>query len=142
MHKNTYKTQNHREQHVFSTCQKHISITLNKPRRAPCPPCEGPSNVSCSFVSFLLLKVVLHTKPCKVGWCNLEGWSRPLLGGAINRETSGDVKVDQIHTKFVEQDVNLLPRPAVQISNVWSKWARLALPITVTTLQVTRWPVS
>ena len=27
---------------------------------------------------FLWLKVVLQAKPCKGGWCNLEGWSRLL----------------------------------------------------------------
>ena len=29
---------------------------------------------------FLRLKVVLQTKPCKGGRCNLEGWSRLLVG--------------------------------------------------------------
>ncbi len=45
------------------------------------------------------------------------------LAGAINRETSSDMKVDQIRTKFGERDVESLLRPAVKFSHVWSKWA-------------------
>ncbi len=47
------------------------------------------------------------------------------LAGAINRETSSDMKVDQICTKFGECDAESLLRPVVKFSHVWSKWAWL-----------------
>ena len=44
------------------------------------PRTSGAGNpiVIVKICIFLLLKVVLQAKPCKGGWCNLEGWCRHL----------------------------------------------------------------
>ncbi|MDF4265007.1 hypothetical protein P3454_26410, partial [Vibrio parahaemolyticus] len=52
--------------------------------------------------------------------CAKFGENRP-IGGAINTETSSDMEIDWIRTKFGQHDVESLPRPAVKFSDVWLK---------------------
>ena len=47
------------------------------------------------------------------------------IGGAINRETWSDMKIDQIRLKFGEHVVVSLPTPDLNLCDVWSKWALL-----------------